>query len=171
MFVLITLLNIEETCIFMHIVVCMHSSTEVANEFIGPGFCVIHKIGCIVLYFYYHRKCNKRFSPATVCPYCSLNGHLIFQAMLGTLAAMIGSGMVVRSIPYQEGFGAKQLAWIVHSGIIGAVIAPLTLLGGPVMMRAALYTAGVVGSKYVFVIFNTEKTGATIFALYEIIGM
>ena len=28
-----------------------------------------------------------------------------------SIAAMIGSGMVVRSMPYQEGFGAKQLAW------------------------------------------------------------
>lgn len=28
-----------------------------------------------------------------------------------SLAAMIGSGMLVRSIPYQEGFGAKQMAW------------------------------------------------------------
>lgn len=68
--------------------------------------------------------------------------------MFGTIAVMIGSGMVVRSIPYEKGFGAKQVAWMVHSGIIGAVIAPLTLLGGPIMMRAALYTAGVVGSKY-----------------------
>ena len=28
---------------------------------------------------------------------------------------------------------------------MGAVIAPLTLLGGPLMMRAAWYTAGIVG--------------------------
>lgn len=28
---------------------------------------------------------------------------------------------------------------------MGAVIAPLTLLGGPLILRAALYTAGVVG--------------------------
>jgi hypothetical protein len=28
-----------------------------------------------------------------------------------SIAAMIGSGMIVRSMPYQEGFGAKQLAW------------------------------------------------------------
>jgi hypothetical protein len=28
-----------------------------------------------------------------------------------SIAAMIGSGMLVRSIPYQEGFGPKQLAW------------------------------------------------------------
>ena len=42
-------------------------------------------------------------------------------------------------------FGAKQMAWILHTGIVGAVIAPLTFLGGPVMIRAACYTAGIVG--------------------------
>ncbi len=61
---------------------------------------------------------------------------------------MIGSGMVVRSLPYKEGIGSKQLAWLVHSSVIGAVIAPLTLLGGPLLVRAACYTAGVVGGKY-----------------------
>ncbi len=60
------------------------------------------------------------------------------------MGAMIGSGMVCRSIQYKEGFGAKQLAWMVHSGIIGAVIAPLTMMGGPLVIRAACYTAGVV---------------------------
>lgn len=60
---------------------------------------------------------------------------------------MVGSGMVCQSIPYQEGLGAKQLAWMVHSAVIGAVIAPLTLLGGPLMLKAACYTAGVVGGK------------------------
>ena len=60
---------------------------------------------------------------------------------------MMGTGMVVRSLPYQEGFGSKQLAWLAHSAVIGAVIAPLTLLGGPIMIRAACYTAGVVGGK------------------------
>lgn len=62
-----------------------------------------------------------------------------------TIAAMIGSGMVVQSIPYQEGFGAKQLAWMAHSAIVGAVIAPVCFIGGPLIMRAAWYTAGVVG--------------------------
>jgi len=60
---------------------------------------------------------------------------------------MIGSGMVCRSIPYQEGFGAKQLAWLAHSSIIGGCIAPICLLGGPVLVRAAWYTAGIVGGK------------------------
>lgn len=68
-----------------------------------------------------------------------------FLALAGTMVAMIGTGMVAQSIPYQEGFGAKQVAWLVHSGVIGAVMAPLCLLGGALVMRAAWYTAGVVG--------------------------
>lgn len=31
------------------------------------------------------------------------------------------------------------------AGVMGAVVAPLTLLGGPLMIRAAWYTAGIVG--------------------------
>lgn len=54
-----------------------------------------------------------------------------------TLGLMIGSGMVVRGMEYKPGVGAKQLAWIVHTGIMGAVIAPICFLGGPILMRAA----------------------------------
>lgn len=53
------------------------------------------------------------------------------------MAAMIGTGMVARSIPYQPGLGAKQLAWAVHAGVIGAVIAPMCLMAGPLAIRAA----------------------------------
>ncbi|CAB0038446.1 unnamed protein product [Trichogramma brassicae] len=66
-------------------------------------------------------------------------------AIIGTMAAMMGSGILAQSIPYQEGFGAKQLAWLAHTSIIGAVLAPACLLGGSLVMRAAWYTAGVVG--------------------------
>ena len=31
-----------------------------------------------------------------------------------SIAAMIGSGMVARSIPYEKGIGKKQLAWALH---------------------------------------------------------
>lgn len=68
-----------------------------------------------------------------------------WMAIGATFAAMIGSGMVCRAIPYEPGFGSKQIAWMVHSGIMGAVVAPLMFLGGPLLMRAAWYTAGVVG--------------------------
>ena len=62
-----------------------------------------------------------------------------------SLAAMIGSGMLVRSLPYEPGFGSKQMAWMLHCGVIGAVVAPICLLGGPILTRAAWYTAGMVG--------------------------
>lgn len=68
-----------------------------------------------------------------------------WMALFGTLAAMMGTGILCQTIPYKEGFGAKQLAWLLHSAVVGAVIAPMTLLGGPIMIRAACYTAGVVG--------------------------
>ncbi|KAI6217495.1 hypothetical protein M3Y99_01763500 [Aphelenchoides fujianensis] len=36
---------------------------------------------------------------------------------------------------------AHHGAWLLHSGIMGAVLAPLCLAGGPVLIRAAWYTA------------------------------
>lgn len=79
-------------------------------------------------------------------------------SMLATIALMIGSGMVARSIPYEKGFGAKQLAWVTHCAIMvfkthffviwndfqnvsifsqGAVLAPISFVGGPILIRAA----------------------------------
>ncbi|XP_039628338.1 growth hormone-inducible transmembrane protein [Polypterus senegalus] len=66
-------------------------------------------------------------------------------AIGATFAAMIGAGMLVRSIPYDQNPGTKHLAWMLHAGVMGAVVAPLTLLGGPLLIRAAWYTAGIVG--------------------------
>lgn len=66
-------------------------------------------------------------------------------AIGATFAAMIGAGMLVRSISYEHSPVPKHLAWMLHAGVMGAVIAPLTLLGGPLMIRAAWYTAGIVG--------------------------
>ena len=67
-------------------------------------------------------------------------------AIFGSMALMFGSQMLVHSIPYEAGtFGPKQLAWALHSGIIGGVLAPLSLLGGPIVARAAMYAAGMVG--------------------------
>lgn len=67
------------------------------------------------------------------------------MAIGATFAAMIGSGILCQSLPYKNRPSAKHLAWMLHAGIMGAVVAPLTLLGGPLMVRAAWYTAGVVG--------------------------
>lgn len=66
-------------------------------------------------------------------------------SLLVSMAALVGTGYIARSLPYSPGFGSKQLAWIAHAATMGAIIAPLTLLGGPIMLRAACYTAGIVG--------------------------
>ncbi|XP_006607178.1 growth hormone-inducible transmembrane protein-like [Apis dorsata] len=66
-------------------------------------------------------------------------------AMFVSLASVWGSGILLQTIPYKEGFGAKQIAWLIHTGTIGAFLAPLYLFGGPLVLRAAWYTAGVVG--------------------------
>jgi FtsH-binding integral membrane protein len=60
---------------------------------------------------------------------------------LGSLAAIIGTGMLVRSIDYEQNRLAKHLTWILHCGVLGAFLAPICLAGGPVLMRAAWYTA------------------------------
>lgn len=62
------------------------------------------------------------------------------------MAAIIGTSMLAQSLPYQPGqFGAKQLAWALHVGVVGAIIAPMCIVGGPLLMRAAIYTAGIAG--------------------------
>ncbi|XP_053454015.1 growth hormone-inducible transmembrane protein-like [Nycticebus coucang] len=60
-------------------------------------------------------------------------------------AAMIGAGMLVQSILYDQSPGPKHLAWVLHSGVMGAVVAPPTILGGPLLIRATWHTAGIVG--------------------------
>lgn len=68
------------------------------------------------------------------------------MAMIASMAVIIGSGMLVRSLPYEQGkMNAKTLAWIGHSALMGAFIAPVCLMGGPIVMKAAMYTAGIVG--------------------------
>ncbi|XP_071808419.1 growth hormone-inducible transmembrane protein-like [Asterias amurensis] len=65
---------------------------------------------------------------------------------LGMMGVVMCSGFICMSVPYTEGImGGKQLAWLAHSGLLGAVLAPMTLLGGQLLIRAAWYTAGVVG--------------------------
>lgn len=68
-----------------------------------------------------------------------------FIGMAISLAAILGTGMIVQNIEYKEGVGPKQLAWLAHTGVMGAMLAPLCFMGGPLLVRAAWYTAGVVG--------------------------
>lgn len=71
------------------------------------------------------------------------NGSIL--AAIGTMAALIGSSVVVQSIPYEPGFGSKQLAWVGHCSLLGMILAPLSMFGGSAILRAATYTAGIVG--------------------------
>jgi len=73
------------------------------------------------------------------------------------MAAVIGTSILCRSIPYHDAasFPAKLAAWAAHCAVMGAVLAPLAMLGGPILMRAAVYSAGIVGGgvhllKYLF---------------------
>lgn len=71
------------------------------------------------------------------------SGSLVFA--FGSLAALVASSMVVQSIPYEPGLGVKQLAWAGHCSLLGMILAPLSMFGGPALIRAATYTAGIVG--------------------------
>ncbi|KAH8369363.1 hypothetical protein KR009_009188 [Drosophila setifemur] len=67
-------------------------------------------------------------------------------ASLVTMGLVMLTGAVAQGMEYQPGFGAKQLAWAAHCAVLGAVLAPLCLLGGPILVKALLYTGGVVGA-------------------------
>ncbi|EGT44281.1 hypothetical protein CAEBREN_00910 [Caenorhabditis brenneri] len=66
------------------------------------------------------------------------------MSLFGTMAVMIATGMLARSVDYENTL-VKHLAWALHCGVMGAVLAPLCFMGGPVLTRAAWYTAGIVG--------------------------
>ncbi|XP_031633793.1 growth hormone-inducible transmembrane protein-like [Contarinia nasturtii] len=66
-------------------------------------------------------------------------------SLIATIGLMMGSGMIARAIPYEEGFGIKQISWITHCSVMGAALAPLSFIGGGILLRALWYTAGVVG--------------------------
>lgn len=51
-------------------------------------------------------------------------------------------------IPYPADgskFNTKHAAWLVYAASLGGVVAPMCLLGGPILTRAAIYTLGIVG--------------------------
>ncbi|KZC04192.1 PREDICTED: growth hormone-inducible transmembrane protein-like [Dufourea novaeangliae] len=100
-------------------------------------------------YMYFGASIAASAASAAVCLRSQAVMNMVMRqgwiALGASMVAMIGSGMLAQSIPYKEGFGPKQMAWLVHTGIIGAVLAPLYLLGGPLVLRAGWYTAGIVG--------------------------
>lgn len=66
-------------------------------------------------------------------------------SFVGLLAAMIATGTAANAVPYEPGLGVKQGLWLLNAAVLGLVVAPIGVLGGALALRAAWYTAGVVG--------------------------
>jgi len=103
-------------------------------------------------YLYLGASCGA-IAGSAIAVFRSPTGHKFFalcqrhpiMSTVGLLGAMFGSCTVMMSVPYNEGLGAKQIAWLVNCGVMGVVVAPLASLGGALAMRAMWYTAGIVG--------------------------
>ncbi|XP_050687969.1 growth hormone-inducible transmembrane protein-like isoform X3 [Eriocheir sinensis] len=67
------------------------------------------------------------------------------MSTVGILVGLVGTGQAMMSIPYSPGLGAKQMMWLVNCGMLGLAIAPIGALGGAIAIRAAWYTAGIIG--------------------------
>lgn len=67
-------------------------------------------------------------------------------ATLVTMGLVMGTGALTQALEYEPGLGMKQLAWALHCAVMGAVVAPMCFLGGPILVRALLYTGGIVGA-------------------------
>lgn len=62
-----------------------------------------------------------------------------------TMGIVMATGALTQALPYEPGLGTKQLAWALHCAVLGAVIAPMCFLGGPLLLKAFMYTGGIVG--------------------------
>lgn len=60
-----------------------------------------------------------------------------------TLGAVIASSLLVSFIAYENTI-PKHAAWALHAGVMGAMLGPMCWLGGPLLVRAAWYTAAIV---------------------------
>jgi len=75
-----------------------------------------------------------------------LVGGNTMMSFVACIALMMGSGMACRSIAFDgKPFGTKAALYYLHMGIVGAVIAPILAVGGPVCLRAAGATMAIMG--------------------------
>ncbi|CEF67710.1 Growth hormone-inducible transmembrane protein [Strongyloides ratti] len=74
--------------------------------------------------------------------FAARGGFLPFLVFMG---AAIGTSAVCQSVDYQSNPALKHLTWLLHTATLGAFLCPLIFAGGPVLLKAALYTAGIVG--------------------------
>ncbi|MCP9264666.1 hypothetical protein DINM_022801 [Dirofilaria immitis] len=68
---------------------------------------------------------------------------LMMGSPLISMAVVIASSVAVSLIDYDNTL-LKHAAWILHASLMGAFIGPVCLMGGPLAMRAAWYTAAIV---------------------------
>ena len=53
----------------------------------------------------------------------------------------------MKCLPYKEDdLERKHLVWVLYTGLLGSLIAPMILISGPLMIKAAWYTAGVISA-------------------------
>lgn len=69
-----------------------------------------------------------------------------YLAMVACISATMGSAILVHLTPYTpETLPLKLGAFTLFTSVMGATLAPVALMAGPLVARAALYTAVVVG--------------------------
>lgn len=65
--------------------------------------------------------------------------------MIGSLAGMWGGMYLTMSTPFEDKL-MKHLSWGAVMSLMGLTVSPICLLGGPLLMRAAIATGATVGS-------------------------
>ena len=65
--------------------------------------------------------------------------------MIGSMVGTVGAMIVCRSIDFNTSPVPKLLAFGAFTGIMGLTLAPVCMVAGPIVGKAALYTAGIVG--------------------------
>lgn len=103
-------------------------------------------------YMYFGVSCAAAAASA-VAVFRSPLGHRFFalcsrhpiMSTVGILVGLVGTGQAMMAIPYSPGVGAKQMMWLLNCGMLGLAVAPIGALGGAIAIRAAWYTAGIIG--------------------------
>lgn len=65
---------------------------------------------------------------------------------------MIASSLLVSYISYENTL-PKHAAWALHAGVMGAMLGPMCWMGGPLLVRAAWYTAAIVAGDFFLKLF------------------
>ncbi|XP_045611430.2 growth hormone-inducible transmembrane protein [Procambarus clarkii] len=103
-------------------------------------------------YSYFGASCVATAASA-VAVFRSPLGHRFFAlcsrhpilSTIGILVGIVGTGQAMMVIPYSPGVGTKQMMWLVNCAMLGLAVAPIGALGGAIAIRAAWYTAGIIG--------------------------